>query len=813
MADLSDLTSLAVEAAPDAIIAIDDHARVVVFNQAAADIFEIEVRTILGQPLTKLAGAEDLVRCLTSAGSRTWLFPGTKTSGPTPFNVNVATVQVGSRRLAVGTLRYAARGRSLDERPAGKAKMDVPTVPEETAYDVVFLLDEDGMVLTANLLAERMFGFKVSELEGQAVTMILPLVHGTALPASVGNFLEFDADGLPRAGEGRHKSGHRLKLEVMTSPMLMDGRKVFVTILRSASGRERVEAVLREAEHRLAAIADNVPGMVFQRVLRPDGGIGFTYVSEGCRDILGVEPEELIADPGIYLNAIGPAEREPLLAALRQSAETLTPVDEEVSVLTRTGQLRWLQGRARPRLLPSGEVAWDGVAFDVTQRKATEDKLLYLAYFDALTGAANRNLFLERFTYARKAADKAGRILGVLSLGFDRFGIINTTMGHAAGDQVLTTAAERLQQCLTPGDTLARAGGDRFLVLLANVADEDDVAGAVERIMSASSTPLQVNGEEIDLTVCVGVARYPTDGGDAETLIKNADTALGLAKGQGPESVQTFTHDLNSSAVRTLSIQNRLRRAIENREFIAHYQPQIDLLTGRIVGMEALIRWQSPEHGLVPPGDFIPVAEEFGLIDALCEQVLQLSCRQNRAWQDMGVASVPIAVNLSGRQFHRSRQLVATLEAVLAETGLDPSFLELEITETSAMHDPDGAIAIVGMLKEMGLATAIDDFGTGYSSLSVLKRFPISKLKIDRSFVSGVTDDPNDAAIVQAIIAMAKALSLTTVAEGVELDSHLAFLRSVGCDQLQGYLFSPALPADQIEVMLRQDRRLPLPPL
>ena len=443
---------------------------------------------------------------------------------------------------------------------------------------------------------------------------------------------------------------------------------------------------------------------------------------------------------------------------------------------------------------------------DVTDRKQAEERLLFLAYYDPVTGAGNRAMFLERFSRIRPLAERSGVSLAVLSLGIDRFSIINASMGHAVGDQVLAAAAERLRRHSGASDVLARAGGNRFLILLGELLSDFVLAEKIEVLVNSFSEPILVEEQEFDLTVSIGVSVYPRDGTDAETLIKNADTALHRAKSQGPGTTQFFTAEMSALAARTLSLQSRLRHALENEEFIAYYQPQLHLSTGAIVGMEALVRWQDPERGLVFPGDFIPIAEEYGLIDAICDQVLRYTARSLRAWQEEGIRTVPVAVNVSGRQFQNARRLLSSLEQVLKENQIDPSLIEIELTESSAMSDPDNAIAVVNILREMGIACAIDDFGTGYSSLGVLKRFPITKLKIDRSFVQDVTTDANDAAIVSAIIAMSHALNMHVIAEGVEEMLHYRFLKEMGCDQIQGYLISHPLPDMALRRFMREWR-------
>lgn len=680
----------------------------------------------------------------------------------------------------------------------------------EHAADSILILSEGGIIDTVNAAAERLFGWSAAELAGREFGMLLAATQAHPSPLC-GDLLD-GAGGLigggPRELVGQRKNGSIFALELSTSEVRLEGHRLFVAIGRDITARKATEAALRESEQRLGAIAANMPGMVFQRVLRADGQLDFTYVSEGCRDFLDVEPEELMADPQLFLNAVSTDERQRFLAALGRSARTMEPFEEEIAAIGRDGRRRWLRGQSRPTRRDNGDIVWDGIIIDVTDRKVAEQRLSFLAFYDPLTRLPNRPAFLERFTAAREAARQHHGLLAVMSLGIDRFGIINATMGHSVGDQVLIAAADILQAALGRDDVMARASGDRFLLMLTGFASKRELTEAVERLHALAQVPVAVADEEFEISACSGVALFPRDGEDAETLIKNAEAALHRAKAQGPATVQFFTKEMSSRASKTLTLQNKLRRAVEHGEFIPYFQPQVDLTTGEVVGMEALVRWKSPEMGMVAPGEFIPVAEESGLIDAICDVMLTQCSRQNKAWQEQGLPAIPVAVNISGRQFQYARRLIATLENTLADSGLDPRYLELELTESSAMRDAESAIGVVQTLKDMGLACAIDDFGTGYSSLSVLKRFPISKLKIDRSFVMDITTDPNDAAIVDAIVAMAKALRMKVIAEGVEHSQHLEFLRGLGCDQMQGYLFSRPLPAEEMGKLLTEGRRL-----
>ncbi|MBC7905330.1 MAG: EAL domain-containing protein [Rhodospirillaceae bacterium] len=711
------------------------------------------------------------------------------------------------RRAADGSVVWD--GVLIDVTEGRRAEFKLDMLMEHAA-DSILILDETGAIDTVNAAAEGLFGRDAAELTGQSFTVLLTeaerrpdLLTGDAHDGSGGL-----VGGGPRELQGLHKDGSTFPLELSTSEVRLEGHRLFVGIGRDITVRKATEAALRETEQRLRAIAGNMPGMVFQRMLRPDGRLEFTYVSEGCRDFLGVEPEELMADPQLFMSALSVDESQRFLAALGRSARTMEPFEEEMAVLGRDGKRRWLRGQSRPTKRDNCDVVWDGVMIDVTDRRVAEQRLSFLAFYDPLTRLPNRPAFLERFTAAREQARQRHTLLAVVSLGIDRFGVINATMGHSVGDQVLIAAADVLQASIGRDDVLARASGDRFLMMITGHGSKRELTDAVERIHALAQVPVSVAGEEFEISSSTGVALFPRDGEDAETLIKNAEAALQRAKGQGAATLQFFTKEMSSNAAKTLSLQNKLRRAVEHGEFIPYYQPQVDLVTGSVVGMEALVRWKSPEMGMIAPGEFIPVAEESGLIDAICEVMLTECCRQNKEWQDQDLPAIPVAVNVSGRQFQYAKRLLTALENTLSNSGLDPRYLEIELTESSAMRDAESAIAVVQHMKEMGISCAIDDFGTGYSSLSVLKRFPISKLKIDRSFVMDVITDANDAAIVDAIVAMAKALKMKVIAEGVEHTQHLEFLRALGCDQMQGYLFSRPLPAEEMGKLLAEGRRL-----
>jgi diguanylate cyclase (GGDEF)-like protein len=449
------------------------------------------------------------------------------------------------------------------------------------------------------------------------------------------------------------------------------------------------------------------------------------------------------------------------------------------------------------RLVPIVERALQ----DAAVRDQPEEILLHMAYHDTLTGLPNRLLFDYRLRQTLLQVRDARGALAVFCLDLDSLKNVNHIYGHAIGDLLLQHVAKRLRSCLGPKDVLARLGGDEFF-LLAMVTNAVEAKETARQIVESIRLPFVCGGHELYVTVSVGISFFPQDGTDADTLMRNAEAALEKAKQEGKNSTQLYTSTMNSNAVRRLMLENSLRRALQRREFVVYFQPQVDVRTGAIVGSEALVRWNVPDYGLVPPAEFIPIAEETGLIVPIGEWVLRTACEQTCAWHNAGFPGLGIAVNLSARQFQQ-QDLVERISAVLKETKLDPSLLDLEITESYAMQNADYTISVLRELKRRGIRISIDDFGTGYSSLGYLKQFPIDTLKIDRSFVKDLATNPNDAAIAAAIIVLAHSLKLQVVAEGVETKAELDILQRHACDKMQGYLISKPLPADAFEKLLR----------
>ncbi|HEY9856063.1 MAG TPA: EAL domain-containing protein [Stenomitos sp.] len=432
-----------------------------------------------------------------------------------------------------------------------------------------------------------------------------------------------------------------------------------------------------------------------------------------------------------------------------------------------------------------------------------------LTVTDALTGLPNRTLFHDRLTHALAVARRKRRHLSVLVIDLDRFALVNDTLGHEAGDKLIQAISERLKACLRDCDTVARLGGDEFTVLLTEIANSQDAVLVAQRIVDELSCAFTVHDRELLLTTSIGISVYPSDGEDSVSLVKNANAALYRAKENG-NTYQHYTPAMNTASAERLSLDNSLRRALERDELMLYYQPQLDLKTGQVTGAEALIRWRHPDLGLVSPAKFIPLAEDTGLIIPITEWVLKTACAQTQAWHMDGFEDMRISVNLSGKHF-KHRNLAYAITHALEETGLPPSCLELELTESILMENLDTTIQVLRMLNHLGIQFSIDDFGTGYSSFSYLKRFPINTVKIDQSFVRDLTASHEDAAIVTAIIAMAHRMRLKVLAEGVETPEQLAFLTGHGCDEMQGFLFSRPIPPEEFRELLRAKRTLKLP--
>ena len=567
--------------------------------------------------------------------------------------------------------------------------------------------------------------------------------------------------------------------------------------------RKHAELARTESEVRFRQLAENMKEVFW--LTNPEKQ-EMLYISPAYEAIWGHSCAELYANPRLWLEAIHPDDRERVLEAAL-SRQALGTYDEEYRIVRSDGSIRWIHDRAFPVRDESGNVyRIAGTAEDITERKESQERLSYLAQYDTLTGLPNRSLFRDRLEQAMARTRRGERCLALMFLDLDRFKEINDRLGHSAGDEVLVQVANRLRTQLRPTDTIARLGGDEFTIILEDLAAREEAEGIAHKILDTLTEPIRVQGREIFVTASIGVTLFPLDVDGADALIKSADIAMYQAKQAGRNTVTFYSKQAHAKPERQLDVESKLRRALERQEFVLHYQPQVDVASGAITGAEALIRWDNPDLGRVSPADFIPLAEETGVIVSIGDWVIETASAQARAWQQAGLLPLVVAVNISARQF-RQKGLVQGIAAVLERSQLAAHLLELELTESIVMHQSKDIAAALHHLSAMGVQISIDDFGTGYSSLAYLKRFPVHKLKIDQSFVRDIVTDSDSAAIVRGVIAMARGLHLKTIAEGVETREQLDLLALLGCHEYQGYLFSRPLPADAFTKLLESHQQ------
>lgn len=551
------------------------------------------------------------------------------------------------------------------------------------------------------------------------------------------------------------------------------------------------------------ALASSSNGIMITRSDENDHSI--VYVNPAFERITGYSAAEVIGLEGRFLvrDDLAQPDLEKIRDALREKREG----EAILRNYRKDGSLFWNELHIAPvrDLTGAATTHFVSVINDISERIHYQQALEHQANHDSLTGLANRNLLNDRIDQAIAWAKRNDLVIGVMLLDLDHFKLVNDGSGHLAGDALLKEVSKRLTHCVRETDTVARLGGDEFVIVLTDLPQPGDVDQVAEKIQAALARPVELVGRDVFVTASIGVSLYPRDGDHGEILLRYADIAMYRVKEHGRNSVRQFVPEMGSSAISRLDMEGALRRALERGEFLLHYQPKINLKNGRIVGVEALVRWQNPQIGLVHPVEFIRLAEETGLILALGEWVLAEACRQQVAWAAMGLAPLKIAVNMSARQF-RQDDLAQRVAAVFAETGANPAFVILELTESMVMHDVDSALSALRALKELGVSLSLDDFGTGYSSLSYLRRFPIDELKIDRSFITDIHTNSDDAAIAGAIVAMARSLGLSVVAEGVEKLEQANTLSRLECDQVQGYYFSRPLAAPACTARLLEQR-------
>jgi diguanylate cyclase (GGDEF)-like protein/PAS domain S-box-containing protein len=675
------------------------------------------------------------------------------------------------------------RSIALTERKRAEAVM-------EHVVEGVVSADEQGIILSFNPAAQEIFGYAADELVGQHIEVLIPeAVAGLNLLPVVREKSSRIIRDLP----ARRKDGSQYPMDLSVSEINLDGSPLYIGIMRDISDRKKSEQEL--------GLAARIFESIGEATVITDAENNIVSVNPAFTRITGYAPEEALGKNPRILSS-GRHDKE-FFRSMWGSINSTGRWQGEIWDRRKSGEIypKWLSISTIKDNGTGGLRNYVAIFSDITERKEAERRIQYMAHYDMLTGLPNRALLHDRLFQYLNHASRSGKRVALLFLDLDRFKTINDSLGHTAGDLLLQSVAERLKSCLRAEDTVARLGGDEFVVVLPDIQEIEYAAVVAGKILERVAQPHAVGGVELSTTASIGISIYPHDGVDKETLVKNADVAMYKSKEAGRNNYLFFAEEMNASAVERLALENSLRRALERREFILHFQPQVHSGTGRIVGVEALLRWRHPELGLLMPEQFIPLAEESGLLVEIGEWVLREACEKNRAWQDAGLAAVPVAVNLSALQF-RQANLPGIVASALEQSGLQPKYLELELTESSIIQNAEAATNTLRQLKAMGVRLSIDDFGTGYSNLAYLKRYPIDKIKVDQSFVRGMTTDPDDAAIVRAIISMAKSLKLKVIAEGVETREHADFLSANQCDEAQGFHFSNPLPEGEFRNIL-----------
>ncbi len=713
-----------------------------------------------------------------------------------------AIAWLGARFFYLGRSRAGVTGND----PAAKAAIAEKAGLSEEQYHLLF--DHNPFptfvcetrrwgCLEVNEAAMNAYGYSREEFLKTKFTDLSPAKDMERLLTTLTNL----GAATNELGVWRHmkKDGTAFEVELVTFRVQFDRRQARVLIARDVSARRKIEEVLWKDVERygLAFKATN------DALLEWDLASDKVWRNDGYQRLFGYGSDEPLANMESWFGHVHADDRmrvQQRLLGVINSTQNLW--NDEFRLMRHDQTVAHAHARGFVTRDDAGSaLKLLGVLQDITVRKESEERTRFLADHDELTGLPNRSLFKQSLAQAIQRAERNRNFMSVLFLDLDRFKNINDSLGHETGDEVLRAVAERLTGCVRQVDLVARFGGDEFAVLIEGLTAEDQAGAVARKIIEALAKPLVLAGRQYRPGASIGISTYPSDGRDVLSLQKNADIAMYRAKEDGRGRFQFYSEQLNTHSIQRLEFESNLSGALNNKEFVLYYQPKVELATGRIAGVEALIRWVSPQFGMVSPADFIAIAEETGLIVPMGRWVLQTACVQNRAWQKGGLPPLRIAVNISARQL-ADKGLVNFIVDTMARTGLTAESLELEITESAVMSNQEHAEKVLSQFKSLGFHLSMDDFGTGYSSLAYLKRFPFDTVKIDQSFIRGIPGNRDDCAIVEAILAMAQSLELKVVAEGVETQEQSDFLRNLGCDQFQGYLFSKPIPSAEIVALL-----------
>lgn len=696
-----------------------------------------------------------------------------------------------NRLAGTGQAEATTRARAMQRTAEACLDTIMDSLP-----DALVVADEMGRIREINPRALALFGYGADETLGEPVDGLLAEPYARQLRERWKAHVADGGGGLISVGRevlARRKDGSVLPVELSVAQLERDQTRRFVVVVHDISARKRALARLD--------VAEKVLECTMEGVMVTDRRGTMLWVNKGFCRISGYGREEVIGkNAGLLKSGLQGAD---FYAAMWALIRETGAWEGEIWNRRKDGEAypEWLTIKAITD--PSGQVTrYVGVFSDISRHKQAEETIRTLTYFDPVTRLPNRHLFMDRLHQALERAPRAERKVALVMIGLDRFRQINETLGHQIGDQLLRAVAERLSASLRGHDSVARLRGDTFCCLLTDLAQDHDAHLVIARLLDSFTTSFEIGGHELFVTAKVGISVFPVDGGDPDDLVLKAETAMSRSKELADNAYQFYTPAMHANSVERLKLETELRKALSRDEFVVFYQPKIESGSGRVVGAEALIRWKHAELGMISPADFIPMAEETGLIVPIGHWVLDHVCAQIRAWQDAGQPVVQIAVNISAHQF-RQPDLVEKVVESLRRHNVDPALLELELTESAVMHDAESAISTLMELHGHGVRLAVDDFGTGYSSLSYLKKFPLDKLKIDRSFVMDIHANPASAEIVGAIVAMGHSLNLEIVAEGVENDAQLEILRTLRCDEIQGFYYSRPIPGETFSAIMR----------
>jgi diguanylate cyclase (GGDEF)-like protein/PAS domain S-box-containing protein len=696
---------------------------------------------------------------------------------------------LGERLEAEMRRRRAAEGLLAAERELTGAVLD-------NLSGAFYLVSAEGVILRWNAALSAAIGYSDAEIGAMKPTDFISREDRALVQDAMRDVFErgqevtIEAEVLDRAGNVR-------PFLLSARPITLGGRTYMIGVARDITLKQRNEQQMVRAKERLDLALASSSLALWDWDLASNR----VYFNENWAKLLGDAARESTFTGDQVLGWSHPHDREVFRVAVGNASKGVSEeFDCEYRVPDAAGEWIWVhwRGKVTQRGPEGAALRMTGTSTNITKRKRAEERAEWLATRDSLTGLPNRVLLHDRLEQGIVNAARHHTGFAFMFIDLDRFKTINDSLGHHVGDELLKAVAKRLTDCVRASDTVARLGGDEFAVILENLRDTDDEGAqeVAEKMIAAMAAPMLIEGQPLNTSCSIGIGLYPTDGRDSAALMKNADVAMYYAKEKGRNNYQFFSADMNARAQERLSVENYLRMALRRNELVLHYQPRMKVMTGELVGVEALIRWQHPRRGLLAPGKFIDVAEDSGLIVTIGEWVLESACTQIRAWQKRR-PGLRLSVNLSVGQVVDGERLYAAVERALARAGIKPATLELELTESHLMQNIEEKAALLNRLGELGVGIAIDDFGTGYSSLSYLKKLPVDAIKIDGSFVRDMEDDPNDEAIIKAILAMAHSLRLSVVAEGVETAAQFEALRQLGCDEYQGFHESPALPADE----------------